>query len=155
MDKPSVTIKNTAYYTVGILTLVFAAFVTVSFLRQGEDPFRVWSFAALLGIAGLFLIACGTSTQTIDENGVAVKFLFWERGYDWSEVVEVGIAKGRRNSRKVMLTISGGRLRQDVRGMWAQHNLTKGHVLHYNSQVLDCIRYYYGELDFNEFSEDA
>ena len=160
MEKPSVTIKHSGYYLIGGYALVLML-LPVFALRNlsAEEKLLGWIAVAVLLAGCLYLLLSGATVEVIDEHGYYRKTVLGERRYAWSEIIEIGVARVpyRRSSSsyypEIYLTVKGGWLRRIAGTDWKIRNLRTGFTLEYTRKTWDCIGYYYGAPDFDEWGK--
>lgn len=161
MEKPTVTFQEKAgCYLLGGAALVFSLIMLIPTASAPEDEkIYGWIFAAIVFVCGIVVLGFADSKYTIDENGIYYKGFSKEYRYPWTDVIEVGVAKVH-NSRgigayhpEIWITLKGGTPYRAGRGSWIVRNLNTGIQLPYQRKLWDCIGYYYGAPDFDEWGK--
>lgn len=145
MEKPSVTLTYPAASALGLLsggfTVFFVFMMTVS-QEPVEDEVFLWGSVLLFVLVSVFSFLMAASSQTLDEHGLRIKTPLFTKQFAWADVKRVELREqyGRRGSRHPELTM-------DLSG-WLP-----GWPMDYTKRVMSCIRYYYGEPDFDNWGE--
>ena len=166
MEKPSVTIQYRTVYWVGLVTIVCFSLMGVLGMLQTplEERWEMVGLTVILECLGLMCVTVGSLKEVLDETGVRTELWRWSWNCPWSEVLEVGIAKMPRRQRtfkdlcsseepKILIIVPRGTPRTVAGDLWSLKNILTGYELDYRKEMLDCVLYYYGDLDFDEWGQ--
>lgn len=92
--------------------------------------------AAVLAVVFFLWARC---TETIDEHGICIRGVFGMKRYTWDTVKRVGIIPPPgKDFLKIEIRISDRR---------------SALLIDYTRRSLECVRYYYGEFDFDKWGK--
>ena len=139
MGKPRSVNKNTILLFFGVFLL--AMDMVLLALAAIDGGVLDWVLVALIAAAAFILIYFCNSKVTLDENGVEFVRKHAVTRYSWEEVEQVGVEKklvghGRYNG-IIVLIVNGKKKR-----------------LPYTKNNMKCIRFYYGEPDYDKWGEE-
>ena len=122
-----------------------------------EGYFPVSAVIILISPVISALIAANRPYAVLTPEGVAVRFVFRERFYAWSEIPQTGIWRGTAAKAgaeykyPVIILLPGGSARK---GEWdplfVDRNLFRAVILPNRQEIRDHIRRYYGCFDFDD-----
>ena len=160
MEKPSVTMRYTFVLWISLAALVLCLVTGIPAIvnTSANERFTLSMVILCLFLFCLVGICCGLQKEILDETGIRTTLLCWSWGCSWSEVLEVAIA--RIPSSRAMgdipiiyITVPGGTPYRTAKMRWRVKNLLTGYILSYRKDILDCIHFYYGQPDIDEWGK--